>query len=580
MKLFFSFGKIKDTFKRFPLALTWCIISSLFIVYIIEVDVIHHHLLYYKLLLTFVLGVSWLIATHFFQEQFHYSKKWLFIFPIGFLCLFYYHLSGDKKIDLISWYRFILYFIAGHLLVLAAPFLLKWKQLAFFNYLKNITKCICKSLLFTGIIFSGIIIALLATKHLFNIHWNDRLYLQIFVLCIGIINTWIFLFDIPKKIASEKTMRYSKASKVLVQYILIPLAILYLTILYAYSLKIIIHWNLPKGWISYLVIGVSLLGFLIQILINPIQKITSSKIIKQFHPWFYISLLPLLILLFTAIFKRINAYGVTEKRYFVLLLSVWILGVVLYLLFSKQQKTTWLLFSLTTIIVLSSFGVWGAFSFSTKSQVSEFKRIYAVIKEKNNSISYKENHQFQSIIKYLTNKHELSQITPILGYDPVKAFNTTNYWTLQDKITDSLGIKTEQTPEKNKHLFFHLESHNHVFHSKGYDYFKEFIFTPYKKEEKLQGVTFTLDSEKNAIVISLVKQHTIKYISLKDMTRILLEKPTNVTLKNVADLTIEKSFDELDLKIIFTNITFDKNNIGFTISDANGYLLLKEKNAE
>ena len=108
--------------------------------------------------------------------------------------------------------------------------------------------------------------------------------------------------------------------------------------LYAYSLKIVINWNLPKGWVSYLVIALSFLGFIVLILINPIQKSIDSRTINKFHPWFYYLLLPLIALLFVAIFRRINEYGITENRYFVFMLACWILAMTLYILFSKRKK--------------------------------------------------------------------------------------------------------------------------------------------------------------------------------------------------------------------------------------------------
>jgi hypothetical protein len=46
---------------------------------------------------------------------------------------------------------------------------------------------------------------------------------------------------------------------------------------------------------------------------------------QEYFPAFYYTILPLIILLFTAIFTRILEYGFTEPRYFVCLLAVWLL---------------------------------------------------------------------------------------------------------------------------------------------------------------------------------------------------------------------------------------------------------------
>jgi len=65
-------------------------------------------------------------------------------------------------------------------------------------------------------------------------------------------------------------------------FALIPLVLLYIIILYAYSFKIIFQWELPKGWVSYLVTALALLGFLVQVIINPIQNTVKSWMINQF----------------------------------------------------------------------------------------------------------------------------------------------------------------------------------------------------------------------------------------------------------------------------------------------------------
>ena len=127
MKLIPSFGEIssktKDAFKRFPITITWAIVGTLFALLITESDTFDNHF-YGKVILTFILGISWLIATRFFEEQFDTDKEWLMIITIGFLGLFYWYLPSEgKDFETVYIIRFVLYFIAGHLLVFVAPFL-------------------------------------------------------------------------------------------------------------------------------------------------------------------------------------------------------------------------------------------------------------------------------------------------------------------------------------------------------------------------------------------------------------------------------------------------------------------------
>src|SRR5699024_5571330 len=129
-----------------------------------------------------------------------------------------------------------------------------------------------------------------------------------------------------------------KPLEVFVKNILVPLLLLYFVILYLYAFKIMIDWELPKGWVSSLISVLAVLGFVIHIVIYPVRKTHSSLLLRRFHPWFFILLAQLILLLFIAVGKRLNEYGFTEARYLLLALSFWILSMILYFLFSKKKE--------------------------------------------------------------------------------------------------------------------------------------------------------------------------------------------------------------------------------------------------
>lgn len=80
------------------------------------------------------------------------------------------------------------------------------------------------------------------------------MYSNIHVLCYTLFFPFYLLGNIPiASITETKTRSFAQAWKILGLYILLPLLILYGTILYAYLIKIIIQWQLPDGWVSALV---------------------------------------------------------------------------------------------------------------------------------------------------------------------------------------------------------------------------------------------------------------------------------------------------------------------------------------
>ena len=586
MKIIPSFGEFatkgKAAFKRFPVVISWAILGTLFALYTIETEATESAF-NTNVLLTFILGISWLIGTRFFVEQFHPKKKWILIIPIIALLLFYVYLPNNETHNNTFWIRFLLYLFAGHLFVFVAPFIVKWDKITYFNYIETIFIAIARSVFFSLILYLGIILALAAFDNLFNVSVDGKRYFQIFVLCLGIVNTWIYLADFPKDIYKNTQLNYNKAVEVFVKYILIPLVILYLIILYAYGFKILIRWNLPKGWVSYLVIALAFLGFFIQLLINPVQKTIDSRAIKRFYPWFYRLLLPLNLLLFVAIFRRIFEYGFTEKRYFVLTLAVWILAMTLYMLLSKKKQIRVFPLSLTLITLFISVGFWGAFSVSTKSQIHRFEKVYNTMKSKDFKVFSKEKQQFNSIIKYLGKKDELDKLTPILGFNPTKGIEEKNYWKVQNLLAKKLGIKVvvdSLNPldiiEAKSNYFYLKGNGNELIKVKGYDYLKTLhISNKNTSYNTVKG--YRIFAKKNTLFI---KKDSISYqIPLHDFINNLIQN-SEYQYTDIDHMTLEKEFKTLKMKLIFNNISFkpaDKNQQTPIFNYGYAQVLLKEK---
>ena len=73
----------------------------------------------------------------------------------------------------------MLYGIAGHLFLLMAPFIFKWNKDAYWNYLKSVGFAFVKSGIFSGVLYIGLVIALLAIEALFNVSINDESYFNL-----------------------------------------------------------------------------------------------------------------------------------------------------------------------------------------------------------------------------------------------------------------------------------------------------------------------------------------------------------------------------------------------------------------
>lgn len=267
----------------------------------------------------------------------------------------------------ISMVRFGLLLVAFHLFTAFAPFINRSDR-GFWEYNKQIFLRILTALLYSSVLYIGLFIAIFSTDELFNLDLDSNIYLKLWVVIVALFNTTFFLAGVPDDWANiGQNEPYPRGLKIFTQYVLIPLATIYLGILLAYELKILLQWSLPKGWVSWLVIGYSIYGILSVLLIHPIRNEADNRWIKIFSRWFYMLLFPLILLLAIAIWVRIDQYGITEKRYILIVLAFWLAAMVIYFL-SKGQNIKVIPISLSILALASTWGPQSATSIAIYSQ--------------------------------------------------------------------------------------------------------------------------------------------------------------------------------------------------------------------
>lgn len=329
-------------------------------------------------------------------------------------------------------YRFGLFVLVAHLLVAISPFIRKGNLDAFWEFNKTLFLRFLLSLLFSGVLFGGIAVALLAIDQLLldGGAIEPEAYMKLFVAVGTVFNTIFFLAGVPKDLESlEEPRPYPKGLQVFSQNLLLPLVVLYLGILYVYALSVLVKWEWPKGWIGWLVLCFSVLGIFALLLLYPVQKDGKKPWIERFSRWFYLALLPLVVFLFAAIFRRISEYGFTENRYFVVLLACWLTGIAFYFLFRKEKNIKMVPGSLSLVLLFASVGPWSAFSVSAGSQVGRFEELadeYGVMQggkmvpDDMAKLNDDEKENLRSILYYLGERDRLQDIADVVpdGVEP------------------------------------------------------------------------------------------------------------------------------------------------------------------
>ncbi len=403
--------------KRFPFELLFSVIGAIAAVLAIEIGDITKQADLQKWLSRAVmaanLGLVLSFATTLFLEVNPLPKLKKVIIRVCSLIiiglLFYLLNPYLNEADI---FRFVLFSLAFHLLVSFAAFISIYNLNGFWQFNEVLFLRIATSVLYSAVLFIGLAAAIASADVLFNIEINGRVYPQLWVLIVGIFNTVFFLAGVPVDVKlARQEHNYPKQLKLFTQYVLIPLTTVYLLILLAYEVKIIIQWSLPQGYVAMLVLGYAVFGILSLLLVYPIRNLDENKWIKTFSKSFYLLMVPLIILLMLAVYQRIKDYGITEERYFLIVLSAWLAFITAYFIISKKQNIKIIPISLCILALLSIYGPQSAAFVSKQSQTGRLAYFINHPKEKNY------NAEVMNIVVYLIKQHGLQSVQPFIKQD-------------------------------------------------------------------------------------------------------------------------------------------------------------------
>ncbi len=408
------------TLKRFPMTLMAAAGASTIGMIIPQSGLSVYENRLWLLLMMFAIAIPFSFALTSFNERRKTSTTVRLVSTLLLIllsALFYITSLGLTQDNQII--RFLLFNIAAILLVSFSPCIGKGNINGFWQYNRFLLLRFLLATFFSLVLYLGIMVAIFALNQLFKTSIN--IFEEIWFLTIGIFHTWFFLSGLTSDYDElDHNTDYPRGLKIFTQYVLLPLLSIYLLILYAYLLKIIFTRHFPEGWVSNLVLGFSITGIFALLLIYPLQEQAGNRWIKMFARWFFLTLIPPVLLLFLSIMRRIGDYGFTENRYFVLLISLWLGGISIYFAFRKFRNILIIPVSLCIITLLTSIGPWGAFSVSEKSQqkrlITELNKNHLMKDGKTIRVSASlpdsSSKQISSIVEYLAQFHGVTSLQP------------------------------------------------------------------------------------------------------------------------------------------------------------------------
>lgn len=364
---------------------------------------------------------------------------------LGLIGYYHYFLP---HLDLVSVTRYIALTLALYCLFTLIPY--GGGRPGYEQYIVVLLRQFFITVLYGVVLFIGLVATAFAIDQLLFPLWSE-IYLDIWLCVVGLFGPAFFLADVPLYGRDLSAMDYSKILKVLLYYIVMPLILAYTVILYLYFAKILLTRQWPVGMVSHLVLWYAMVTTLVLFVLSPLRE--ENLWVKNFYALMPKLLLPLLAMMFVAMGIRINAYGVTENRYFVLAAGVWVTGSIVYLLWVNKPKNVYLVLFLAVMALLTVFGPWSAYSVSKASQTARF----AALLERNEmlqngkivkapaTISTEDKESISSIILYFDRYHGLEE----LAYLPA-GFQI-------DDMKDTFGFALDYYGGKEQYFSYYLE---------------------------------------------------------------------------------------------------------------------------
>ncbi|MCX2431756.1 DUF4153 domain-containing protein [Pedobacter sp. GR22-10] len=563
--------------KRFPLQFVFIIVATVCWTYYIHLDrygadsLLNAALqkILIKAILISNLGLTLTLALDLLAERKAYKpgKKWLIrIFTVlSCLSLFFLLNPADNFADQL---RIALMAFAFHLFVAFSPFMDKGQINGFWQFNKVLFLRFLTAALYSIVLYGGLAIALVAIDGLFNVAIYWKTYMIVFAIIVAGFSPVFFLAGIPTNFEQlEKEAAYPKGLKIFTQFVLIPLMTIYLAILLFYEIKIMVSWSLPKGLVSSLIIGYAVFGILSLLLIYPMKEQEGNSWIKLFSRFFYSMLIPLIILLLLAVWKRVEPYGITESRYILILIALWLTCITVYFLFSKRQNIKLIPISLAILTMLAVYGPQSASAVSKYAQITRLKKI--LYSQKAEDLKEK-----PSVVKYLVSKHGLSALQPFTSKNLTHIENVIDsrddYQYVKDKIKVDTAFSTLKINDKDIYpadTQYTFLSTDHDFPAiSGFDYLLD--INSYENTEKVfNGIQIKIDrtNDKN-LIINLGDTAKLAI----NLTKIFEE---SVELVKAKKLKSTKNYNEFLLpanKLTFSKIV--KNyQFTYTIGQIRGY---------
>ncbi|WP_303208771.1 DUF4153 domain-containing protein [Bacteroides oleiciplenus] len=349
----------QNCWKRFPITVCFVFVLAAYLAYLVATDMEGDRKQLMVLGYYFSIGMLLSLTLHLWSEEIKSKLKSTIVHVVMHVLLiadavYLYSLSPEQSLTEIG---------IAH----GAGILALWLSVFFLSFTKekndipswNFTSYTIGTFVtanVVGLIMSGgISLLVFSLQKLFNVDVSWRCYLYILIICSVLLPMLLFLGMLPKD--EQKHDREPQSSDFLkgtIHFLFLPLIAGYLLVLYIYAARILISWELPIGWVSWLVVALMAGCIATEFGLYPARIQETKRANEWIARWLPALVLPLLVLMTVGIMRRFNDYGITINRLYIITLNIWFYIVCFGLVFTKARRISWIPISFSIIFLLTS----------------------------------------------------------------------------------------------------------------------------------------------------------------------------------------------------------------------------------
>ena len=297
------------------------------------------------------------------------------------------------------------------LLAMAAPFLTRDAGSdGFWDFNRTVWLGAALAFLAALILSAGLMFASWAMRELFGWSGRWRVDWDIWLVSFGLFCPWLALSRVPRRFDAPDGAVCPRPLSMLIAYVLVPLAVGYVIIVYAYLVRILVLWELPQGQVGKIVSFYAGFGIATYLAAWPLRQVGPVHV-RLFHRYFHFALLPPILLLAAALAVRVSAYGVTEFRYALVVFAIWLAAMTGTFIWRRELRLAMVPLTLAVLLAGTSFGPWGAADVSLRSQTARLASLLTdaglfadgrvLGSSLENAIGSEDRQEVVSIVRYL-----------------------------------------------------------------------------------------------------------------------------------------------------------------------------------